>query len=179
MDGERFDSVARALVRGMSRRAVVAAAAILAGARLDQAAANHSRKFGQLCKTLCKTLCRVERPRGPCLAACHRRCRGSHGGTCPGIGDLCGPFSPDCCRGLVCTPSIVPLVTSCMLPCETDQECRQATGEDVACRPNAVLCPFLSKCCWRQPCSQDADCAISQRCCPDGFCRISSEGCRG
>jgi hypothetical protein len=40
------------------------------------------------------------------------------------------------------------LVTACQYVCKTDADCKEKfTHKALACRPDALVCPFQDKCC--------------------------------
>lgn len=172
MDAERFDAWTRTLGQARSRRRVLAGlGGALAGALGLRATAGSARAQEEV--TVCEdgeTLT-VPAPAAEALLA-----RGASPGPCPlggSIGSdtccipmqggpICYPDQPfelcaapaiggaGCCpySKLVCTPTFVPAVTACQVPCATDADCRAAyPHKALACRADFAVCPFLEKCC--------------------------------
>jgi uncharacterized protein YjbI with pentapeptide repeats len=94
-------------------------------------------------------------------------------------GEACGPedcvpngnictllwFGNSCCSDQVCTPGIIPLVTSCQLPCSNQQECLALDpGGTLVCANNAETCTFIGTCCTEKSCESDADCPPPTTC---------------
>jgi hypothetical protein len=67
-------------------------------------------------------------------------------GTCDGVFNFCNVLAPNCCDGLVCTPTFGLAVSSCEKVCSSDAECKPF-GSRLVCRENRVVCPFFTKCC--------------------------------
>ena len=86
---------------------------------------------------------------------------------CVPNGDICTLlwFGNSCCDNQVCTPEIVPFITSCQLPCTTQQQCHDLDPSGtLVCAPNAAACPFIGNCCTEKECETDADCPPPTRC---------------
>lgn len=63
------------------------------------------------------------------------------------IDGVCSIFGFPCCGPkLVCTPNIIPVITTCEVACDGDADCKGYDATFV-CRPDAGACPFLGKCC--------------------------------
>lgn len=92
---------------------------------------------------------------------------------CVALGNICDAttlFGDPCCGyntgGVACTLTIVPGVGTCQIGCNSDAECKQATGSpDVVCEAgaNCFLSPFR-KCCFRRRTDNPASCASGNSC---------------
>jgi hypothetical protein len=95
-------------------------------------------------------------------------------------GEACGPddcvpnsdictllwFGNPCCSDQVCTTGIVPLVTTCQLPCSTQQQCRDLDPSGrLVCANDALGCTYIGTCCTQKECDSDADCPSPSTCC--------------
>ena len=95
-------------------------------------------------------------------------------------GEACGPedcvpnsdictllwFGNPCCSDQVCTTGIVPLVTTCQLPCSTQQQCRDLDPSGrLVCANDAIGCTYIGTCCTQKECDSDADCPSPSTCC--------------
>ncbi|MFN8590946.1 MAG: pentapeptide repeat-containing protein [Thermomicrobiales bacterium] len=68
------------------------------------------------------------------------------GDACLKPGETCGLFIGDCCPRYLCTPSFLPVVLSCQIPCGTDADCRY-WGPNGKCQYDINSCPFMDRCC--------------------------------
>jgi hypothetical protein len=98
-------------------------------------------------------------------------CEGEECGPegCVANGGICTLlwFGSHCCADQGCTPGIVPVVTSCHLPCATPQQCHDLDAGPVktlVCAPNAEACTFIGNCCTQKACDSDADCPSPTPC---------------
>jgi hypothetical protein len=113
MDGTHFDGIARALARGMNRRA--AARGVAAAVGLGVVALGRGRAAAQDPRSRCKEYCRAQglegRDFGQCVSACARAGGPPPVETCVELGEVCTPPLDEndlgpCCfpEGNVCYP---------------------------------------------------------------------------
>jgi hypothetical protein len=106
---------------------------------------------------------------------CRRRRREGNprGGTCGLAGQLCGDLlGVECCGPLKCTTTLG-VVSNCVLPCTSDEQCeKQFIYNQVSCKADVLTCPFIAggKCCVAQSCLSDGDCK-SGFTCQGGDCK--------
>ncbi len=160
MDRDRFDALSRLAATSGSRRAVLAGA--LGLALLHQHAVD------------IEAGCRGKN--GKALRRCRRRQRAVDApgsGRCGLAGELCGDLlGVECCGPLKCTTTLG-VVSNCVLPCTTDDQCRkQFIYNQVSCKADALTCPFIAggKCCVAQSCLFDGDCQSGYTC-QGGVCK--------
>lgn len=96
-------------------------------------------------------------------------CQGEECGPedCVPHGNICTLlwFGNPCCSDQVCTPGIIPLVTSCQLPCSHQQECLNLDPRGfLVCANDAEACTFIGTCCTQKACESDADCPAPTKC---------------
>jgi hypothetical protein len=162
MDRERFDTLTRLVATKGSRRLALAGllAMVLHGVDLHLTAAQCRSKEGKE-KRQCRRRERRDTPRGGASP------------TCGLAGQICGDlFGVECCGPLKCTTSLS-VISSCVLPCTSDQQCRkQFIYNQVSCKADAFYCPFIrgGKCCVGQDCLFDSDCE-SPFTCQSGACK--------
>jgi hypothetical protein len=79
---------------------------------------------------------------------------GCPGGVCATeclnhVGQTCSIFGALCCRSanLFCTPSLIPLLTTCQMPCNNDEHCIERLGPEWRCEISVNNCPFSGPCC--------------------------------
>jgi Pentapeptide repeats (8 copies) len=68
------------------------------------------------------------------------------GDACGRPGETCGLFFPACCPRYLCTPSFIPVLLSCQIPCAVDSDCR-FWGPNGKCQYDVNSCPFMDRCC--------------------------------
>lgn len=141
MGESRFDTWTRLLGRGASRRgALVGLVAAAFLVRAPQATAAERRRNagtnpGQ-----------GDGPHGHG----HAHPPGAHSPTCGLAGQFCGDLlGVECCGPLKCTTTLA-LVSNCVLPCTSDEQCqKQFIYNTVVCKADALTCPLIKggKCC--------------------------------
>lgn len=83
---------------------------------------------------------------------------------CQRTGELCYPFNKVCCPGLSCTWTAI-LFPVCQQACTSDEQCHQQYPRfNTSCKPDALLCSTLDKCCVAQLCLFDGDCPTGYTC---------------
>ena len=104
MDGTHFDGIARALARGMTRRAAARglAAAVGLGAVALGGGGTAAKDPRARCRKYCRDLGHEGRDFGQCVSACARAGGPPPAETCVALGELCTPPVGDepnpCCN---------------------------------------------------------------------------------
>jgi hypothetical protein len=68
------------------------------------------------------------------------------GDACGKPGNTCGLFFPACCPRYLCTPTFIPVLLECQVPCAVDSDCR-FWDPNAKCQYDINSCPFMDRCC--------------------------------
>jgi hypothetical protein len=157
--------LAQADFRGANLSGACFVDANLVDARLGASVNLHQAVF---CRTLMPDGTRNDRDCDNGTACCPTLCESCEDTCTDGIGAICSILGLPCCPDFVCTPDIIPVITTCQFRCSSDRDCLilDASGS-LVCKTDAGACPFIGTCCQYARCSSDGDCPGGRVCCGD------------